>query len=71
MFKDMKMSLGHDIYFREGLPMFELDLSDIDPKYNKIIELDDLMGLDVDNQIFLSILHSVMSDHDGRCGCGT
>ena len=51
--------------------MFELDLSDIDPKYNKIIELDDLMGLDVDNQIFLSILHSVMSDHDGRCGCGT
>ena len=42
MFKDMRRSLGHDIYFREGLPTIQLDLSDIDPKYNNIIVLDDL-----------------------------
>ena len=51
MFKDMKRSLGHDIYFREGLPMFQLVLSDIDPKYNNIIVLDDLMDLAVDSPI--------------------
>ena len=37
MFKDMKRSLGHDIYFREGFQTFQLDLSDIDPKYNNIM----------------------------------
>ena len=42
MFKDLKKSLGHEIYFREGLPTFQLNLSDIDPKYNNIIVLDDL-----------------------------
>ena len=41
MFKDMNRSLGHDIYFRKGLPTFQLDLSDIDPKYNNIIVLYD------------------------------
>ena len=51
MFKDLKRSLGHDIYFREGRPMFQLNLSDIDPKYNNIIVLDDLMDLAVDSQI--------------------
>ena len=51
MFKDLKRSLGHDIYFREGLPMFQLNLSNIDPKYNNIIVLDDLMVLAVDSQI--------------------
>ena len=51
MFKDMNRSLGHDIYIREGLPMFQLDLSDIDPKYNNIIVLDDLMDLTVDSLI--------------------
>ena len=50
MFKDLKKSLGHDIYFREGLPTFQLNLSDVDPKYN-IIVLDDLMDLAVDSQI--------------------
>ena len=40
MFKDMKRFLGHDIYFRVGLPTFQVDLSDIDPKYNNIIVLD-------------------------------
>ena len=51
MFKDMKRSLGQDIYFQEGLPTFQLDLSDIDPKYNNIIVLDDLMDLAVDSPI--------------------
>ena len=51
IFKDLKKSLGHDIYFREGLPTFQLNLSDIDPKYNNFIVLDDLMGLAVDSQI--------------------
>ena len=51
MFKDLKKSLGHDIYFREGLPTFQLNLSDADPKYNNIIVLDDLMDLAVDSQI--------------------
>ena len=51
MFKDLKKSLGHEIYFREGLPTFQLNLSDIDPKYNNIIVLDDLMDLTVDSQI--------------------
>ena len=48
MFKDMKRSLGHYIYFREGLPTFQLVISDIDPKCNSIIVLDDLMDLAVD-----------------------
>ena len=51
MLKDMKRSLGHEIYFREGLPTFQLDLSDIDLKYNNIIVLDDLMDLSVDSPI--------------------
>ena len=51
MFKDLKRSLGHDIYFREGLPTFHLNLSDIDPKYKNITVLDDLMDLAVDSQI--------------------
>ena len=31
MFKDMRRSMGKDIYFKQGLLKFELDLSDIDP----------------------------------------
>ena len=46
MFKDMKRFQGHDMYVREGLPTFQLDLSD---KYNNIIVLDDLMDLAVDS----------------------
>ena len=34
MFKDLKKFLGHEIYFREGLPTFQLNLSDIDPNQN-------------------------------------
>ena len=51
MFKDMKRSLGHDLYFREGLPTFQLDLSGIDSKNNNIIVLDHLMDLAVDSPI--------------------
>ena len=50
MFKDMKRSLGQDIYFRDGLPMFQLDLSCIDPEYNNIVS-DELMDLAVDSPI--------------------
>ena len=55
MFQDMKRSLGHDIYFREGHPTFQLDLSDINPTYNSIIVLDDLMDLAVDSPIILKL----------------
>ena len=48
---DLKKSLGHDIYFREGLLTFQLNLSDKDPKYSNIIVLDDLTDLAVDSQI--------------------
>ena len=51
MFKYLKKSLGHDIYFRDELPTFQLNLSDVDPKYNNTIVLDDLMDLAVDSQI--------------------
>ena len=43
MFKAIKRSLGQDIYFRDGLPTFQVDLSDSDPKFDNIIVLDDLM----------------------------
>ena len=51
MFKDKKRSIGQNIYFRDGLPKFRLDLRDIDPKHNNIIVLDDLMNLAVDSPI--------------------
>ena len=51
MFKDMKRSLGQDIYFREGIPTLQLDLSNIDPRFNNIIVLDDMMDLVVDSPI--------------------
>ena len=53
----MKRSLGHDIHFREGLSTFQLDLSDIDLKYNNIIVLDDLMDLTVDSPIISKKTH--------------
>ena len=55
MFKDMNRSLGQDLYFREGLPTIQLDLNDIDPKYNNSIVLDDLMDLAVDSPIILKL----------------
>ena len=43
--------MGKDLYFKQGLSEFELDLSDIDPCYNNIVVLDDLMDMAVDSPI--------------------
>ena len=51
MFKYMRRNMGKDIYFKQGLPEFELDLCDIDPRYNNIVVLDDLMEMAVDSPI--------------------
>ena len=56
IFKGLKKSLGHDIYFRKGLPTFQHNLSDIDPKYCDIIVLDNLMDLAVDSQVISKLL---------------
>ena len=45
----MRRNLGKDIYFKQGLPEFEFDLSDIDPCYNNIVVLYDLMDIAVDS----------------------
>ena len=50
-FKDMRRNIGKDIYFKQGLPEFEPDLCDIDPRYNNIVVLDDLMDMAVDSPI--------------------
>ena len=47
----MRRNFGKDIYFKQGLPEFEADLSDIDPCYNNIGVLDDLMDMAMDNPI--------------------
>ena len=51
MFKDMRRNIGKDIYFKQGLPEFEPDFCDIDPRYNNIVVLDDLMDTAVDSPI--------------------
>ena len=51
MFKDMRRNIGKNIYFKQGLPEFEPDLCDIDPRYNNIVVLDDLMDMAVDSPI--------------------
>ena len=51
MFKDMRRNMGKDIYFKQGLPKFERDLSDIDPCDNNIVVLDDLMDIAVDSPV--------------------
>ena len=45
MFKDMKRNMEKDIYFKQGLSKFELNLSDIDPCYNNKVVMDDLMDM--------------------------
>ena len=47
----MRRKLGKDIYFHQGQPVFESDLSDIDPCYNNIVVLDDLMDIAMDSRI--------------------
>ena len=44
-------NMGKDIYFKQGLPEFELDLSNIDPCYNNIVVLDHLRDMPVDSPI--------------------
>ena len=51
MFKDMRRNMEKDIDFKQVLPKFELDLSDIDPCYNNIVVLDDLMDIAMDNPV--------------------
>ena len=51
MFKDMRRNMGKYIYFKQGLSKFELNLSDIDPCYNNIVVLDDLMDIAVDSLV--------------------
>ena len=51
MFNDMRRNIGKAIYFKQGLPEFEPDLCDIDPRYNNIVVLDDLMDMAVDSPI--------------------
>ena len=51
MFKEMRRNLGKDIYFKQGLPEFEPDLWDIDPRNNNIVVLDNLIHIAVDSPI--------------------
>ena len=51
MFKDMRRNMEKDIYFKQGLSKFELNLSDIDPCYNNKVVLDDLMDMAMESPI--------------------
>ena len=51
MFNDMRRNMGKNIYFKQGLQEFESDLCNIDPRYNNIVVLDDLMDMAVDSPI--------------------
>ena len=51
MFKDMKKRLGEEICFHEGLPPLSEDLSELNPRFNNICVLDDLMDLATDSPI--------------------
>ena len=51
VYEDMQKILGNKIKFCQGLPKYKDDLSDIDPRYNNIIALDDLMDLAKDSPI--------------------
>ena len=57
MFKDMRRNMGKDIYFKQGLPEFELNLSDIDPCSNNIVVLGDLMNMAVDSPIISKLFN--------------
>ena len=43
--------MGKDIYLKQGLPEFEPDLCDIDPRYNNIVVLVGLIDMAVDSPI--------------------
>ena len=43
--------MGKDIYIKQVLPELQHDLSDIDPCYNSMVVLDDIMDMVVDSPI--------------------
>ena len=43
-YEDLKKSLGKTIWFERSLPELSENLSEINPRYNNIIILDDLMA---------------------------
>lgn len=47
----MKSAIGKDIKFFRGLPTFQEDLREIDPKYNNVIIFDDLMAEAIESPI--------------------
>ena len=49
VYEDMQKRLGIIIKFFQGLPKYKDDLSDIDPRFNNIIVLDDLIDLAKDS----------------------
>ena len=64
MFKDIRRNIGKDIYFKQGLPEFEPDLCDIDPRYNNIVVLDDLMDMAVDSPIISKLCYKMLSQKE-------
>ena len=51
MFKYMRRNMGKDIYIKQVLPELQHDLSDIDPCYNSIVVLVDIIDMVVDSPI--------------------
>jgi len=55
VYHEMKRKMGPVITFHKGLPDFEDDLSDLDPRKNNICVLDDLMDLAVDSSVIAKL----------------
>ena len=49
--------MGKYIYFKQGLPEFEPNLCDSDPRYNNIVVSDDLMDMAVDSPIISKLFN--------------
>ena len=50
-YEELKKSLGKSIRFERGVPELSEDLCEINPRYNKIIILDDLMAEATDSPV--------------------
>ena len=50
-YQAMKSAIGKDIHFYRGLPNFQDDLREIDPKCNNVIIFDDLMAQAIESPI--------------------
>ena len=50
-YEDLKKSLGKSIRFERGVPELSEDLCEINPRYNNIIILDDLMAEATDSPV--------------------